>query len=115
MKQVANPLVSIIIPCHNAERWVGQAIESALNQNYSNYEVIVIDDGSTDRSLDVIKLFDQRITRLSTANRGPSSARNAGLDIARGEWVQFLDADDLLHPQKVDFSLKSCRACADIE
>ena len=72
------PLVSIIIPCYNAERWIAAAIESALGQTYPNIEVIVVDDGSTDGSLDIIKRFDTKINWVSTPNRGPSAAMNTG-------------------------------------
>ncbi len=96
------PLVSIIIPCYNAERYVGEAIESALAQTYPNKEVILIDDGSTDGSLDVIRSFGEAIRWETGPNRGGSAARNRGLALARGELIQFLDADDLLHPQKLE-------------
>jgi glycosyltransferase involved in cell wall biosynthesis len=115
MSQLIRRLVSIIIPCYNAERWVAAAIESALGQTYNNVEVIVIDDGSTDRSLEVIKQFDQKIRWLSISNRGPSAARNVGLKAAQGEWIQFLDADDLLHPDKLRLSLKSYESNPSIE
>ena len=98
----ASPLVSIIIPCYNAEKYVGEAIESALAQTYPNKEVIVIDDGSTDGSLQVIKSFGDRIRWETGPNRGGSAARNRGIELARGELIQFLDADDLLHPQKLE-------------
>lgn len=113
--QPCGPLVSIIIPCYNAERWVAAAIESALGQTYPNIEVVAIDDGSTDGSLEVIKQFDRKIKWLSTLNRGPSAARNVGLKVAKGEWIQFLDADDLLHPDKLNFSLKSCENQTNVE
>lgn len=99
---MSEPFVSIIIPCYNAERYVGEAIESALAQTYPNKEVIVIDDGSTDGSLEVIKSFGKRIRWETGPNRGGSAARNRGLAIARGELIQFLDADDLLHPTKLE-------------
>jgi glycosyltransferase involved in cell wall biosynthesis len=108
MKPRNEPLVSIVIPCHNAERWVSEAIESALGQTYANIEVIVVDDGSSDGSLRVIKQFDGKIKWISTPNRGPCAARNVGLRAAGGEWIQFLDADDLLHPGKVHLSLRIC-------
>ncbi len=95
------PLVSIVIPCFNAERWVGEAIQSALDQTYSNKEVIVIDDGSTDRSLDVIRSFGPSIRWETGPNRGGCAARNQGLDLARGALIQFLDSDDLLHVDKL--------------
>jgi glycosyltransferase involved in cell wall biosynthesis len=96
------PVVSIIIPCYNAAQYVGEAIESALAQTYSFKEVIVIDDGSTDHSLDVIRSYGDRIRWETGANRGGCAARNRGLELARGEFVQLLDADDLLLPKKLE-------------
>nr|VFJ66050.1 MAG: Glycosyl transferase family 2 [Candidatus Kentron sp. FM]VFJ66532.1 MAG: Glycosyl transferase family 2 [Candidatus Kentron sp. FM] len=95
------PLVSIIIPCWNAEAFIGEAIESALAQTYPNVEVIVIDDGSTDGSLDVIRSYGERIRWVTGENRGGGAARNRGIELARGELVQFLDADDALSPNKL--------------
>ncbi len=96
------PLVSIIIPCYNGERFVAEAIESALAQTYPHKEVIVIDDGSTDNSLEVIKSFGDKIRWETGPNRGGCAARNRGIELARGELIQFLDADDILHPQKLE-------------
>ena len=96
-----NPLVSIIIPCWNAEDYVGEAIESALAQTYANVEVIVIDDGSTDGSLEVIRSFGDRVRWETGPNRGACAARNRGLELSRGELIQFLDSDDLLFPEKL--------------
>jgi len=93
--------VSILIPCFNAERWVAQAIESALAQTWPNKEVIVVDDGSTDGSLKVIQSFGDRIRWETGPNRGGNVTRNRLLELARGEWVQYLDADDYLLPDKV--------------
>jgi glycosyltransferase involved in cell wall biosynthesis len=94
-------LVSILIPCYNAERWVAQAIESALAQTWPEKEVIVLDDGSTDGSLDVIKSFGERIRWETGPNRGGNATRNRLLELAVGEWLQYLDADDYLMPQKI--------------
>lgn len=91
-------LVSIIIPCYNAEAYVGDAITSALNQTHPDCEVIVIDDGSSDQSLGVIRSFGDAVTWESGANHGGCAARNRGLALAKGRWVQFLDADDILAP-----------------
>jgi len=106
------PLVSIIIPCYNGERFVAEAIESALAQTYPHKEVIVIDDGSTDNSLEVIKSFGDKIRWETGPNRGGCAARNRGIELARGELIQFLDADDILHPQKLErqvtFMLEGC-------
>lgn len=95
------PLVSILIPCHNAERWIGAAIESALAQTWPAIEVIVVDDGSSDGSARVIEAFGERVRFERGANRGGNAARNRLLQLARGEWVQYLDADDYLEPEKI--------------
>jgi glycosyltransferase involved in cell wall biosynthesis len=94
-------LVSILIPCYNAEPWVAQAIESALAQTWRKKEVIVVDDGSTDGSLNVIKRFGDRIRWETGPNCGGNPARNRLLELARGEWLQYLDADDHLLPDKI--------------
>jgi glycosyltransferase involved in cell wall biosynthesis len=94
-------LVSILIPCFNAEQWVAQAIESALAQTWPEKEVVVVDDGSTDDSLEIIRCFDGRIRWETGPNRGGGCARNRLLELASGEWVQYLDADDFLLPQKL--------------
>lgn len=96
-----NPLVSILIPCYNAERWIGQAIESSLGQTWPNREVIVVDDGSADRSAEVVQGFGSRIRWERGPNRGGNAARNRLLELARGEWLQYLDADDYLLPSKI--------------
>lgn len=96
------PLVSIIIPCWNAAQYIGEAIASALAQTYPNIEVIVIDDGSTDGSLDVIQSFGERIRWETGPNQGGCAARNRGLSLAKGDLIQFLDADDWLLPQKLE-------------
>jgi glycosyltransferase involved in cell wall biosynthesis len=104
---MTRPLVSIIIPCYNGEHFVGEAIQSALAQSYQDKEVIVVDDGSRDRSIDVIRSFGDSIRCcFMDENRGGSVARNEGLRLARGEFIQFLDADDLLEPQKVERQLE---------
>jgi glycosyltransferase involved in cell wall biosynthesis len=94
-------LVSILIPCYNAERWIAQAIESALAQTWPQKEIIVVDDGSTDSSLEIIKGFDGCIRREAGPNRGGNAARNRLLELASGEWVQYLDADDYLLQNKI--------------
>jgi glycosyltransferase involved in cell wall biosynthesis len=94
-------LVSILIPCYNGHRWIAQAIESALAQTWSEKEVIVVDDGSVDHSLDVIAQYDNRIKWETGPNKGGGAARNRLLELAHGEWVQYLDADDYLLPGKI--------------
>lgn len=92
--------VSIVIPCYNKREYVAAAIESALAQSYP-VEVVVVDDGSTDGSLAEVKRFDDRIRWVTGPNCGGSAARNTGLSMATGQWIQFLDADDTLPPEKV--------------
>jgi len=99
-------LVSILIPCYNAAPWLPATLESALGQTWPNCEIIVVDDGSKDDSLAVARPFAARgVTVLAQANRGASAARNAALRASRGEWIQFLDADDLLAPDKIERQL----------
>jgi glycosyltransferase involved in cell wall biosynthesis len=106
-------LVSILIPCYNAERWVAQAIGSALAQTWSDKEIIVVDDGSTDRSLDVIRKFEGRIRWETGPNRGGNVARNRLLELARGDWLQYLDADDYLLPHKIAQQMNFIAKCTE--
>ncbi len=102
--------VSIIVPCFNAERWLAETLESALAQTWPDKEIIVINDGSTDGSLAVAQQFATRGVRvIDQPNRGASAARNHGLRVARGEFVQFLDADDLISPDKVTAQIELLR------
>ncbi|HZS85521.1 MAG TPA: glycosyltransferase [Stellaceae bacterium] len=94
----SNPVVSIVVTSFNYERFVGNAIASALAQSYAPLEVVVVDDGSTDRSRDIIAGFGDRIRRVFQANAGETAAAYAGFAAARGDIVIFLDSDDLLRP-----------------
>ena len=90
---------SIIVPVYNIEKYIGECIESVLNQTFTDFELILIDDGSTDHSLEVIKQYqqtDNRILIIHQENAGPGSARNAGIRQARGECIVFFDGDDFL-------------------
>jgi glycosyltransferase involved in cell wall biosynthesis len=115
MRNKYAPLVSIVIPCFNCERWIGDAIESALGQSYPNIEIIVVNDGSTDSSLGVINSFGGKVNCISRRNGGPSAAMNFGLRVARGEWIQFLGSDDLLHPDKISLSVRTCERHPEVE
>ncbi len=97
------PLVSIIIPVYNAEMFLAETINSALGQTWPNKEIIIIDDGSTDNSLSIAQNYsDNRNIKIVTqTNNGASAARNAGLKQAKGDYIQFLDADDLLSADKI--------------
>lgn len=91
--------VSVIIPVYNADKYVAQAIDSVLGQDFSGFEVILVNDGSTDRSGEICRLYEQsdsRVRYLEQKNKGVSAARNLGLKYARGEYVFFLDSDDTI-------------------
>ena len=90
------PALSVIVTSHDYERYVGEAIASALDQHGAAGEVIVVDDGSTDGSREVIESFGERVIAIFTANRGQAAAQNTGFAASSGEAVLFLDADDLL-------------------
>ena len=96
------PAVSVVIPCYNAERWVGRAIDSVLAQEGVSVEVIVVDDGSSDGSLEVLSTYAGRIHYETGSNRGACVARNRGLRLARAASVMFLDADDYLEPNTLN-------------
>jgi glycosyltransferase involved in cell wall biosynthesis len=105
-------LVSVIIPAYNAARTVERTLNSVLNQTYTNLEIIVVDDGSTDETPLLIQRMadlDHRIKLLRKANSGVSSARNYGIQSARGEFIALLDADDLWHPAKLAKQLTAMR------
>lgn len=91
------PLISIIIPLYNKEKNITSTLKSVLSQNYKNFEIIVVDDGSTDKSAENVKAIkDMRIKYFYKSNGGVSSARNYGVKVAKGDWILFLDADDIL-------------------
>lgn len=93
------PIVSILIPAYNAAPWLAATVRSAEAQTWSPIEIIVIDDGSTDNTLAVAHtLASDRVAIHTQPNRGASAARNHALRLARGEYIQFLDADDLIAP-----------------
>ena len=101
------PRVSIIIPCYNAAPWIEETIRSALAQTHADREIIVIDDGSTDDSLRHARKYESREVRVVTQrNAGASAARNHGLRLATGDFIQFLDADDLLAPEKIAIQVR---------
>ena len=91
----SDPLASVIIPAYNTERYLGEAIESVLSQDYEPFELIVVDDGSTDRTAEVARSFGTRLRLHHQSNLGTGPARNAGIGLARGDLFAFVDADDL--------------------
>ena len=107
--------VSILIPCHNAERWIEAAIRSALGQTYENKEVIVVDDGSTDGSLEIIRSFGDAVHWEAAPHLGGNHARNHLLELATGDWLQYLDADDYLSRVKVANQMKFLHCVPDTD
>ena len=97
------PKVSVVIPLYNTEQYIGRTIHSVLNQTYLDFEVIVVDDGSTDRGIEICQSFsDSRIRIIQQANRGLAGARNTGIRHAQGDYIALLDSDDLWSPHKLD-------------
>ena len=108
---MTSPLVSVIVPLYNAEMYIERALNSVLQQTYSNWEVVVVNDGSTDGSQTIVERFrmlDKRFNLINQQNMGRSEARNTATRHVRGEYVIYLDADDFLHPQLMEI----CVNCA---
>jgi len=101
--------VSIIIPVYNAEKYLEECINSAMNQTYPDIEIIVVDDGSTDRSPEILKKYTNKIKIITKKQGGVASARNAGIKIATGDWIKLLDNDDVLYPNAVEDLIKEAR------
>jgi len=100
------PLISVIMPVYNGERFLAGALHNVFAQNYHPLEVIVVDDGSTDGSAGIIAAFGEQIRYFHQPNAGPAVARNTGLALARGEVIAFLDVDDLWPPGKLHFQMQ---------
>ncbi|MBU0477484.1 glycosyltransferase [bacterium] len=100
------PLVSVIIPTYNADKYIKEALESVFKQTYTNTEIIVIDDGSTDNTKEVLTPYLDRIQYIYKENGGPASARNLGIKMAKGEYIAFLDADDIWLKEKLETQIK---------
>lgn len=96
------PLVSILIPAYNAERWLAETLRSALAQTWKNKEIIVVDDGSKDGTLDMLRTFESDEVKVFTQeNQGAAATRNKAFSLCKGDYIQWLDADDLLSPDKI--------------
>jgi glycosyltransferase involved in cell wall biosynthesis len=106
------PLVSILIPAFNAERWISETIESALAQTWPRTEIIIVDDGSSDRTLAVAQRFaSSRVSVLTQGNQGAAAARNRAYSACKGDYIQWLDADDLLSPGKIATQIQVALQC----
>lgn len=101
-------LVSILIPSYNSEKWLEETIQSALSQTWPKKEVIIVDDGSSDHSLAVAKKYESKSVKvISQENMGAAAARDKALEFAQGDYIQWLDADDLLAPDKIENQLRA--------
>jgi glycosyltransferase involved in cell wall biosynthesis len=107
-------LVSILIPAYNADRWIASTIESAIAQTWPHKEIIVVDDGSTDGTLAVARQFESQGVRVVTqSNQGAAAARNKAASLSRGDYIQWLDADDLLSPAKIAHQMRAAEQTDD--
>lgn len=107
MVEMARPLVSVLIPCYNAAPYIAATLESVLAQTWRPLEIIVVDDGSTDSSAEVVSSFESRgIKLLRQSNCGAAAARNLGIAASTGDLIQFLDADDIIDPEKIQLQLR---------
>ena len=107
-----NPLISVVVPVYNTEKYLSRAIESIMRQTYENLEILIINDGSTDNSghlCDEYAAKDDRIHVIHQENCGVSAARNTGLDAARGEWIGFVDSDDWIDPSMYEKLLNAAQ------
>jgi glycosyltransferase involved in cell wall biosynthesis len=108
------PLVSILVPAYNAERWISETIRSALEQTWSRKEIIIVDDGSRDQTVAVARQFAaNNISVVTQENQGASAARNRAFELSQGDYIQWLDADDLLSPAKVAKQMAAAEECQD--
>jgi glycosyltransferase involved in cell wall biosynthesis len=106
--------VSILIPAYNAENWIADTLESAIAQTWSHKEIIVVDDGSSDATLTVARQFESKgVHVMAQANEGAAAARNKALSLSRGDYIQWLDADDLLSPEKVAYQAEAAEQTSD--
>ena len=113
---MTSPRVSVIVPCFNREAYIGEAVKSILAQNLGDLEILVVDDGSTDASTDVVDSFDDPRVRLvrNERNLGIPATRNRGLDLARGDYIATLDSDELAEPGRLERQVAFLDARADI-
>jgi glycosyltransferase involved in cell wall biosynthesis len=109
------PLVTCIIPVFNGEKFIEAAIESVLNQTYKTIEIIVIDDGSTDNTQKLVKKFNGNVKYIYQSNSGSAAARNLGISKASGDFIGFLDSDDIWDKNKISLQLECFRNHLDIE
>lgn len=109
-------MISVVIPLYNKEASIAQSLKSVLSQEYDDFEVVIVDDGSTDGSVGVVEAINNpRIRLIKQENGGPSKARNTGVKNAKGEWILFLDADDELEPDALEYFANLIRKFSDFK
>jgi len=112
---MSQPLISCIVAVFNGERYLKEALDSILAQTYRPLEILVVDDGSTDRTTEIVSEYSDTVRYFWQSNAGPGAARNAGIKLAKGEFIAFLDADDLWHKKKLTRQISSFKARPDLE
>lgn len=112
---MTQPLISCIVPVFNGERYLREAVDSIFQQTYQPLEVLVADDGSTDGTATLLASYGDQIHYLWQPNAGPAAARNSGMQAAQGEFIAFLDADDLWHPEKLSRQMKRLHARPELD
>ncbi len=115
MKTSSNPCISVIIPTYNRCWILNEAIESVLSQKFTDYEIIVVDDGSNDTTAALLSTYGDRIAIIRQVNKGVSAARNAGILIAKGNYIAFLDSDDMWLPEKLSCQVDFFQSQAEAE
>jgi len=110
-----NTLVSVVVPAYNCSRFIESAIESVLAQTYKSYELIVVDDGSTDNTAEIIRKYQNKLNYIYQENGGVSKARNAGIMSSKGAYIAFLDADDAWEKNKLEIQMEAMRKFTDVD
>ena len=108
------PFFSVVIPVYNAEKYINRSVESILQQSFENFEVVLVDDGSADKSMELCEKLVQKDTRVSffhQKNQGVSAARNKGISMARGKYLVFVDADDYIRADTLKLLYENCNDC----
>jgi glycosyltransferase involved in cell wall biosynthesis len=110
-----NDFISVVIPTYNRASFFKEAIDSVLSQTFRDFELIVVDDGSTDETPELLLSYGNKIKVIKKANKGPSAARNRGIKAAKGEWIAFLDSDDVWKPDKLEKQVQFIKDNPDIK
>ena len=107
---MSEPLVTVVLPCYNAAPWLAETLDCLERQSHSNLQIVAVDDGSTDATWSILQgSTDRRIKAIRQSNQGASQARNAGMKHAEGEYIQFLDADDVMHAEKIEMQVRAAQ------